>query len=316
MSRDQPQLNGVQAQQPGLQLLGIETGIRRRRGERITQQAAVIAPATRRRRVEGLAPGRNQQQVLQILDAHLEHGGQFCPGGGPAQRGDQRRRDPLGLGQQVRPAGRDADRPAELVRVLAECLADPPIAVGRNPVSAGRIELLDSALQAFRASLQQVGQVGIGDMHPEARPAHPGDMSHQAEIGRHHSITGTQAPAADCCRGSVGAGLPVLPPAHHATKVELLSGGEQWNPAGLAQPVADHVVAGGHGSGRRGGDQHRDRADHDGKPQEAGVHQPHGQGNHGQQNGQGPAGGGVTWHAQPPWQQPDRESWRPQRPCR
>ena len=31
-------------------------------------------------------------------------------------------------------------------------------------------------------------------------------------------------------------------------------------------------------SGRQGGDQHRDHADHDGEPQEAGAHQSHGQG--------------------------------------
>jgi hypothetical protein len=118
-------------------------------------------------------------------------------------------------------------------------LADPQIRIGGEGVTQGRIKLLSRSRQPDRAALEPINQGRV------VVNAFFGDRDNQPQIGRHHPIAGPEALAADCCRGLVRAGIPVLPLPHQSAEVDGLGGGEERNPAGLCQPVGNHVVAAG-----------------------------------------------------------------------
>jgi hypothetical protein len=117
-----------------------------------------------------------------------------------------------------------------LISPAADGLANPPVGIGGEPIPAGWIKALSGSDEAHVGGLDQILlPVRLGQ--PEAALGHI--RNRQPQVGLHEPITGPHPAAPDAWRARRRV---LLPPLDDRAQLDLLSRGEQGNPADRVEP--------------------------------------------------------------------------------
>ena len=187
-----------------------------------------------------------------LARGHLQRQADLLAGRVPAQRLGQLAADPGDLGDELGHVHGHADGAALVGQRALQRLADPPGGVGRELVALGVVELLDRADQTEVALLDQVEQVeatalvALGQRHDQAQvgleqvplgAVAVADDLGQVALDRRRELEALLGDLAQLLAAEQ-AGLDAL------GEVDLLDGGQQRDPADLAEVGLDQVDAG------------------------------------------------------------------------